>query len=68
MIFVIMNLEGKVPFMNYYKVNICYVILNGYQCKQLNNSLTVFACYAKSFMQNEIFFKENVKTLTFLNI
>ena len=28
MIFVIMNLEGKVPFMNYYKVNICYVQLD----------------------------------------
>ena len=28
MIFVIMNLEGKVSFMNYYKVNICYVKLN----------------------------------------
>ena len=61
MIFVIMNLEGKVPFMNYYKVNICYVILNGYQRKQLNNSLTVFACYAKSFMQNEIFLKKMLK-------
>ena len=28
MIFVFMNLEGKVPVMNYYKVNICYVKLN----------------------------------------
>ena len=61
MVFVIMNLEGKVPFMNCYKKNICYVILNGYQCKQLNNSLTVFACYAKSFMQNEIFLKKILK-------
>ena len=28
MIFVIMNLEGKVPFINYYKVNISYVELD----------------------------------------
>ena len=28
MIFVFMNLEGKVPVMNYYKVNIRYVKLN----------------------------------------
>ena len=28
MIFVIINLEGKVKLMNYYKVNICYVKLN----------------------------------------
>ena len=28
MMFVIMNLEGKVSFMNYYKVNICYVKVN----------------------------------------
>ena len=49
MIFVIMILEGKVPFMNYYQVNICYLKLNGYHCKQLNNSLTVFTYYAKFY-------------------
>ena len=49
MIFVIMILEGKVPFMNYYQVNICYLKLNSYHCKQLNNSLTVFTYYAKFY-------------------
>ena len=61
MIFVIMILEGKVPFMNYYQVNICYLKINGYHCKQLNNSLTVFTYYAKFYAKWD-FLKENVKT------
>ena len=67
MIHVIMNLEGKALFMKYYKVNICYVKLNvtyiDYQCKQLKNSLTVFACYARSFLQNETFLKKMLKLI-----
>ena len=47
LICVFMNLEGKVPVMNYYKVNICYLKLY----KQLNSLLTIFTCYAKSFIK-----------------
>ena len=39
------------------------MLYRGYQCKQLNNSLTVFACYAKSFMQINTFLKKMLKLL-----
>ena len=47
MICIFMNLERKVPFMNYCKVNMHCLKL----CKQLNSLLTIFTCYAKSFIK-----------------
>ena len=63
MICVFTNLERKVPFINYYKVNIRYLKL----CKQLNSLLTIFTCYAKSFIITYKYFIHVEQNATFFD-